>query len=487
MKPFVYCHRLSPSLALGLLLVSGCTSCLTPRGTTAWRWEAPDVFTPRRTSPPAPGTSATSEPGSTPGGGAGSVSPPPSPQDARDDAPRTPAGQPPAGPDVTIRQRLDAPAPGPQLPRSEGPAAGAADGLSLKVHAPETARLGETVRFEVTIANLTGRGLADVELTCDFDPGLAFPGGTEQSLAQSVGGLAPGAVRTAPLVLELIEPGRHRATFTLTAPGGKPVSQTVQVQSLPPTVEVALVGPSERRVGQRAEYVLTVLNHDARDLPATQVSLVYPSVLTAREASAGVQRGEGRLSWDLGTLSAQERVQIQVEFECVAAATPAVIEVRLESPAAAVAARSRLTIAPAQPLRLELRDSDDPVSVGDHFHYELDLRNSAAAAVSDWRLHLVPSEGLELGQAMLVDPASTRPLNQRFVEGAWQVEGLPPLTSEAPLSMRIPARAVREGTAALEVRLMGPAGETVSTREPTVVNPPSADLNARRAPGGATN
>ncbi len=420
----------------------------------------------------APGTSRTGEIGS-------EFAPRHIPRDARGAAPHSERGASPSGPDVTIRQRLDAPAPG--LPTPPAGESAARDGLTLKVHAPQAARLGETVRFEATIANLTGRGLTDVELTCDFDVGLAFPGGMEQSVAQTLGVLASGAVRTVPLSLELVEPGLHQARFTVSAAGLKPVTQTVSVQVLQATVELTLVGPTERRVGQRAEFVLTVLNRESRDLPATQVLIAYPLSLTAREASAGVMRGEGRLSWDLGTVSAQERVQIQVEFECVATATPAVIEVRLESLAAASVARSRLAIAPAQPLRLELNDSDDPVSVSDDFHYELNIHNTTAAPLTAWRLELVPSAEVDVGETTLVGSASSGPLAPVLAGGVWRLEGLPPLLPEASLSLRIEARAVREGTASLEVRLLGREGDPIGTREVTVINPPSADLNARRS------
>jgi hypothetical protein len=128
-----------------------------------------------------------------------------------------------------------------------------------------------------------------------------------------------------------------------------------------------------------------------------------------------------------------------------------------------------------------VNDSDDPVSVGDDFHYDLDVRNTTTAPLSDWRLEFVPSDELDVGETTLMGPGSSRPLAPMLVEGVWRLEGLPPLRPDTLLSLRIAAKAVREGTASLAVRLRDREGVATGTREVTVINPPSTDLNARRS------
>lgn len=472
-SPGAATHISRTAVLAAVVTLAGCASCLSNRGTTAWRLDAP-----LRGSPATPlldgSGSGDQNLSDTSRNAAGrqDLARPVAPADAR------PADGPShLGPEVTVRQRLDAPAPGPLLPAAEGTGE---TGLTIRITAPETVIAGEVATLQAAIANRSAAGVVDVELTCEFDDGLAFPGSTDRRVTQSLGALAAGAVRTIPLTLEALQPGTACATFHLSGAGHPTSTRQSCLQVMAPSLAISSIGPTERCTGQRAEFVITIVNHDTRDFADARLTVEYPDRLTAREASAGVVRQSGRLRWDLRGLAARERVQVQVEFECLTPGSADLL-VRLDALGATAAATSPLSIRPLpQPLAFSLSDLTDPVAVGDDVQYRIDVVNSGAEPVHDWELRLLVGEALQPGGLTTVGAPSATPPSMLQQGGVWVVRDLPDVPPGETLRLQLPARAMREGTASLEVRLKVAGEEVLRLSEPTVIDPPSTDLNAGR-------
>jgi uncharacterized repeat protein (TIGR01451 family) len=228
-------------------------------------------------------------------------------------SPSSPSGT--TGESETIRQRLDAPAPAGSVP--EGPRLGGieAEEWTLTVVAPESATTGDLVSFQIRVTNNGSAEAADVVLECEFDAGLAFPGRTERHIRQPLDRVAAGEARSVALSLELRATGRQCARFSITQGGRRVAQREVCVQSQSPEIDVTFQGPNEPAVGERAEYVVTIVNRSGRDLPGTTVTLTYDPSLALREASTGAQRSAGQARWNLETLQAEERVQIETAFD----------------------------------------------------------------------------------------------------------------------------------------------------------------------------
>jgi len=492
-------------------VLSGCACCLTDRGTTTWKLAAPEPgmsFDPSSpvdggmSSPPAgrpapdlaggdrPGNTATGREGS---GGTGVAGGAQRPVD------RSPADQSRTAPETTIRQRPPSnprddaapllPLPGPALgalPSPDlAPPSAAPSGLQLDVRGPERVQVGDTMTLEIAVANRSARGATGVRLECEFDGGLAFPEQTERAVTQELGTLAAGATRSITLQLTVAAAGRQCAVVRLIGDGQEPQRQQICVTADEPATELVatLLGPTTRSVGQRAEFVLTVLNRGDRDMEGTRVQIDYPLELAARAASAGASRGAGTFTWELGRLLAQERAQIQVEFEAVRVAPESIILARVESSAARARTQHLLRVEPApHPLIVSVEDVDDPVAVGEELRYTAAVVNTGAEPIRDWTPRLLISGGIELSQVeRAVDGGAPAPLNLRAADdsGVRILDGLPELPAGQSVGLTITARAVREGPAALEVRWTGNDGAEHSTSEPTLVNPPAADSSAR--------
>lgn len=390
-----------------------------------------------------------------------------------------------------IRQRLDAPAPGagPNLfPQSPGSTPDRTP-LHLDLKAPSTAQQGDLLTFEIALANPGAGGVEDVTVDCEFTSGLSFPGSTETRVRQPLGSLAAGATRTLPLQLEVVGVDEQCVTVTLTAADREPVTQRACVTCTAAAVELQIVGPTERRVGQRAEFIMTVVNRGDEDLPQMQVTLEHSDALVTREASAGVRRSGAGVHWDLGTLLARERVQIQVELECLHEATDARLTFGWTSAISTGQRPAALRIlGRTSPLTLSLGDSVDPVSVGEAFQYRIELANAGAATISDAVLDLEIPDAFEVSEVRLIDGSGTRPLLPDRTGPRMSIANLPPLEPQSNLSLILAGRAIREGRLDLTATLRSTAAaESVQISEPTVVNPPvtqpsAAATDPRRGP-----
>ncbi|MFV0442707.1 MAG: hypothetical protein ACK5Q5_03950 [Planctomycetaceae bacterium] len=458
-------HRLA-GLTTGLWLATlpGCMTMYPNGGYTTWKFSDP----PLRSTVPAAQPSA---------------NPTPAPQQPASAQPQSPSPEPTYStdsgsndaPQVTIRQKLDAPAPGPELmaPGSTNGNARADGVLALNVLAPTQGTLGEPVQYEIRLANRAGSGLSDVVLECEFDAGLEFPGSTEQQIRRPLGTLAAGATQSIPLTLTPQTPGQHCVRFRLSAKDQPSVERESCLRVVDEGLEIQVVAPVERLVGQRAEFVLTIHNRSGHALTAARVEAQYGRTLAAREASAGVIRDQGVLKWDLETLQIDERVQIQMEFECLASDPRVCVALNVSTDTTTAAEEACLTISPApNGVTLSISDSIDPVAIGDALTYRLEVRNASPAVVENWSIEINVDDTISLDQARITAPAAARQPQQRREAGQLLLSGFPALSAGETLTLELPARALRAGRTQLDATIQSPR-ESISFTEPTLVNPPA--------------
>jgi uncharacterized repeat protein (TIGR01451 family) len=331
---------------LALACAAGCSGFRNGGGWTAWRLSDPPQLSPY-SRPLGGGVPAESARPLSPAESSSPQTPPPettSPQSAP--ATTTPSAT-PGDEGQTIRQRLEAPPPAGSIP--EGPKLGGIETLdwTLQVSAPESATTGELVSFQIQVTNHGAAAATDVVLECEFDAGLAFPGRTERQIRQPLDRVAAGEKRSVALSLELRETGRQCARFSITQGGKRMAQREACVEARSPAIDVSISGPDESSVGGRAEYVVTIVNRSSRDVAGVSATLVHDSSLALRAASTGAQRGENQVQWDLETLHAGERVQIETEFECLSEQAAAKVTATVNAESLKLTQHKELRIAPA--------------------------------------------------------------------------------------------------------------------------------------------
>lgn len=440
-------------------MIVGCANLTRPTGYSTWRLSDP----PQRSFDPAPPQTKPQQP----------ATQPPDPGPTQNSNKPIPDAAPQAtDPEVTIRQRLDGPAP-------SGPSLGdvaSAQTLQLDVRAPATSPAGEPIQFEITFSNHGLKPIPDVVLECEFDGGLEFPGSDDHKVRRSLGTLAAGATQTSQLTLTPLAAGQHCSRFQLSAQGLTPVERDVCVRVEVSPIEVQTTGPDMREVGQRAEYVLTILNRSGRELNDCRVQVRYDAALAAREASAGVERGDGQLTWALGALQREERVQIQMEFDCLTEKPRACVSVRVTSADMAASQDVCVDIQPrAGEWSVTLSDGVDPVAVGDLVVYRCDVTNRSSSVIADWSLEVTPAEGLTLESPRVIAPTDAVAFESTATPTGLTLGKLPPLPVDGTVTIELPTRAAREGRMEVQVKAVAPqAVGAAETAEVTVINPPAA-------------
>ncbi len=380
------------------------------------------------------------------------------------------------GPSITIRQRLDAPPLSPELPPQSTPSTATPSPPArpvMRVDSSDTAVVGETVPFQISIAFPEGRPLRDVVIESELPSGMRFPGSRELRIRQPLGDVDGGTTRRLSLALQAAAPGTHCVTFTVQSEGDLLSTERRCLEVKPAPLDVVLHGPSRRQLGDRAEYLIAIRNRSGKDITGALVRARFDPSLVAREASAGVRRDSRELSWRLGTILKDERIHIQVEFECGPPSGMACLNVILESEGHQDdIADACLAIVEPAGVQLSLSDKTDPVAVGDQVTYRLTMEIPDGEPTSgrrELRLSIPPQ--LRYGElnAILNKVATT--VVARPDRSGVRVE-LPSMTAGDRLELTVNATALSAGTATVAAQVYSdemPVGPRLD--EPTIIQP----------------
>lgn len=276
--------------------------------------------------------------------------------------------------------------------------------------------------------------------------------------------IQPSAVPASPAAAPDVEsPSLHRDV----------ASPTLDADRL---VDVHVAGPDQRTVGSRAEFIVTLANSAGRVLPDTRVAIDYPAALKLREVSAGATREPGRLVWDLGDLLAEERVQIQAEFECASIADDA--SVRVAAGGREYQTRTQivpLRIAPVTCLDLQIGDSADPIALGESTEFVIQVQNVDSVVHRQLTLHLMPTDQLRLGAIQARAGQRTLPVRIHSTGEGQTVTVQQDLPPGETWTVFVPAVARAVGVGQIVALLDSDQAPTpLKARETTLVDPPLA-------------
>ncbi|MFG0332638.1 MAG: hypothetical protein ACF8TS_04670 [Maioricimonas sp. JB049] len=354
------------------------------------------------------------------------------------------------------------------------PATAEDERMKLIVSTTEEATVGDDVVFEIGIRNLTDEPLEGLVISCRFDEAFEFSGRTEQRVMQPLPGIGAQSTHELALSLRATQSGRACAEFTILENDLPQEVETRCVDIAPGPVSLEIVGPSRRAIGDRAEFVVTISNQSGRELDGIAAELVYDEALDPQEASAGAERLDGRLRWTLGKLLVNERVQIQVEFDALSQIDDGCVKATILQDDATIAASQQCLriIRSAGPLRVQLRDAQDPITQGETAVFEVALHNRGDQPLSTLTCTTLLSGGLQFRKAELVDGDQTTGIAPRRTNGRMVFDKLPALPAGAEQILRIHVEATAAGTAELGVIVGGLTSMVpVEVREPLVVNP----------------
>ncbi len=314
--------------------------------------------------------------------------------------------------------------------------------LSIVKKGPETAQVGETVKFELMISNL-GSGPVEKVLLRDLMPaGLQHPAQRSpgDTIEADLGTLAPGQSKTIDMTVKAVQAGRFVNQATVSAPGVAEASAQSAIVVTDSSLSLRMTGPQQSNPNQELEYSLLVSNGGSG--PATGVKLTnqLPDGLDYLSASdGGAWNAAGRsVNWDLGTLAPGQSKAVTMRIRAVKAGDWKNLAVARTDRGQEARAEVPVHVEGVPALMLEVVDLDDPVEVGAETTYEIRVVNQGTAPCTNIKIGCVGPEGMALLGAQ-------GPVSHKLQGNQVTFEPLPRLAAKADALFKVRARGVKPG------------------------------------------
>jgi uncharacterized repeat protein (TIGR01451 family) len=264
--------------------------------------------------------------------------------------------------------------------------------LTMAISGPEEVLYGQSKIYKLTVAN---PGNGDTE---NVTVGLLPIGRAAESAANHrLGTLKAGESKTIDIELTARQAGAVSIKAQAFADGGLRAEAAEQVLVRRANLRVEIVAPKIKYAGTVGTYRVKVINAGNATGENVNVAAMLPPDAKYVSSNGGGRMDTqlGKVNWTIGTLQpGAERV---FEMQC-SLATPG--ENRTQFVAMAdgdlsTAATSTTHVEALADLKLELRDPQGPIAVGDDTVYEVHVKNRGTKPAEDIELAVFFSEGLE--------------------------------------------------------------------------------------------
>lgn len=355
--------------------------------------------------------------------------------------------------------------------------------LRVSRSGPEVAVLGEEVPVAIEVANVGTGVVENVRVAVAYDPGLSHRTG-RNPIDTVVPRLEAGKIEKLRILLKANDIGRFNVRVTASAEKGPSADTdvlTIDVRN----AKLKLITEATPRayIGQEVAWRLTVRNDG--DIPLRNAILRgdFPPEVVYLRSNVDARAGKSAAQWNLGNLRPGEERVVLATARAVAVAGAANLRATASAdPELAPGAKARTVELPGSGLitrsaertvevlgvpavQVEVKDSDDPTSVGRRTAYTIRVVNSGTLAV----------EGVEV--------IATVPPQMQALRGAGPTEGKAdgPTVRFAPIdtlppgkqaTFTIDAAATAAGTGKLQVEVRGRTlGTPVRVEEATRILP----------------
>jgi len=327
---------------------------------------------------------------------------------------------------------------------------------------PEEACPGDCLDYYITVGNKGTCTAYDVQVVDNLPDGLEHQSGMN-TLTFRLGDLEPCAEKQLHVQLRATRRGKVTNNVYVTACNADQVSCEWTCTVCKYCCEVTKDGPREVRVGQNADYDITVTN--VGDRPLTDVCVVdYAPSGTSIVSANGASISGNQAVWKVDEIRPGEDVVLPISLTtctpgyycnkvCVSNCQGACCEA--EHP-------TRWRGTPA--LNVCIRDLEDPICVGDNTSYRIEVVNQGSEPDENVRVVVrFPREIVPLS-AVGASPGQVSGQTVTFAPYS-------PLGPRQSVDFRVDARAKDRGDARIKVEVMSDSITTpIVQEESTIVN-----------------
>jgi uncharacterized repeat protein (TIGR01451 family) len=273
--------------------------------------------------------------------------------------------------------------------------------LLLKLEGPSSCVVGETLSFRVTVTN-TGDGAATgIHVQGRFDEGLETTAKATK-VEETISSLGAGQSKTITVPLVAKGNGKYGVEFSASGDGGvSAVSKSATVDVKQIQLAISTHGPARGYVGQEVTWQLVVRN--SGDIPVNNVvvkATLPPEIDFAKATEGGKLTGK-QIIWDLGSAPAKQERTLALTGVCNAVASRAIVTSTVTATPAGDGNKSgqsasrgksvgsdrpvetAIEIVGVPALQLSVKDSADPVAVGQSLTYLVRVKNAGTVAAKN--------------------------------------------------------------------------------------------------------
>ena len=308
--------------------------------------------------------------------------------------------------------------------------------LDIAISGPQEVRYGQPQRYRLTLRN-PGTGLTE-QVSLRLIP----PGGTEQSATtQVIGDLKPGEVKDIDLELTAREAGELLIQADATSVGGLKAETTKSVLCRKPELQVDWRGPDKKYAGTEAAYFFRIRNPGTAATEPVEVSVKLPAGAEFVTASEGysINTKTGVVSWQMAALDVNEEQFAQLRCKI---ARPGVNNFELNAKTADVDLSDSKTfhtdVVALADLKLEVRDPEGPLPLGESVVYEIRVRNRGTTDAENINIVGLFSEG--------IDPTTVEGAQFSLRDGRVSFHPINSLPAGREVVLKIHAKANQVGT-----------------------------------------
>jgi uncharacterized repeat protein (TIGR01451 family) len=314
--------------------------------------------------------------------------------------------------------------------------------LSLVKKGPETAQVGDTVKFELLVSNVGTAPAEQIVLRDRMPAGLQHksqrtPG---EVIEADLGTLAPGQTKTIDMEAKATQAGRFVNEASISAPGIAEVSAQATVVVTDAPLSLRKTGPQRSQPNQELVYELVVTNTGSGAAGGVKLVDTLPEGLDFVSASdSGTYSAATRtVQWELATLGGGQSKAVNVRVKAVKAGEWTNQAVARSERGQETRADLHVQLEGVPALLFEVVDLDDPVEVGSETTYEIRVVNQGTAPCTNVKITCVGPDGLKILGAEA--PVAHRQDGNRIV-----FEPLPKLAAKADVLYKVRARAMKAG------------------------------------------
>ncbi len=268
--------------------------------------------------------------------------------------------------------------------------------LTMTISGPAEVLYGQSKIYKLTVSN-PGNGDSENVMVGLLPIGRA----SESSATHRLGTLRAGESRSIDIELTARQSGPITIKAQAFADGGLRTEAAEQVLVRRASLRVEVEAPKVKYAGTVGTYNIRVVNSGNATAENVQVSAMLPPEAKYMSSTGGgrLEPRQGKIDWLVGTLQpgGQRTFEAQCELNAPGENRMQFVAVADGDLSTSTAAATRVEA--LADLKLEVRDPQGPVAVGEDAIYEVHVRNRGTKAAEQVELAVFFSEGLEAASA----------------------------------------------------------------------------------------